>query len=133
PASNRLIVSIDDGRAFHWDVLLAATPITRIFSSLGSHMPPGLWRQKWMLTAMSTIAGPVLGAGAITLHGNTPNGHQFEANPARIWYLSHIQVSISGNDLGPTGPLPEQATLGGFRIPQRGIFAIGQSLFEIAA
>jgi hypothetical protein len=37
---------------------------------------------------------------------------------------------LHGADLGPFGSLSERASLGQFRIPQRGIFIVGKSFFE---
>jgi len=36
---------------------------------------------------------------------------------------------LGGTDFGPMGKLDQQAALGDFWIPQRGIFAIGRAYF----
>ncbi len=38
-------------------------------------------------------------------------------------------LTIDGVDLGESGPVPEQAHLADFWLPQRGLFAIGGSFF----
>jgi hypothetical protein len=47
-----------------------------------------------------------------------------------IWAVTDGRASVHGADLGGVGPLPEAASLGDFLIPRRGIFAVGQALFE---
>ena len=41
-----------------------------------------------------------------------------------------MRAVVDGSDLGPDGPLPEQAAFGDFRLPQRGLFATVQTSFE---
>ncbi|HZT66950.1 MAG TPA: hypothetical protein VFA11_14270 [Acidimicrobiales bacterium] len=59
------------------------------------------------------------------LTGLTSNDQHFDANPLRIWYVTDSQASV-GRDLGPVGPLSEQAHMADFYFPQRGIFAVGR-------
>jgi hypothetical protein len=61
---------------------------------------------------MARIAGPLLHAGHSALTGDAPNGQRFRVNPMR---------------------LPEQARLGDFWTPQRGLIAIGRAFFETGA
>ncbi len=58
--------------------------------------------------------------------GLTANGLPFDANPQRIWRVTEASATINGQDVGPSAPLPEQARLGDFWIPQQGIFAMGR-------
>ncbi|MGY2007965.1 hypothetical protein ACW9HJ_13385 [Nocardia gipuzkoensis] len=37
---------------------------------------------------------------------------------------------LPGSDIGPPGPLAEQTRLGDFWLPQRGMFAVGETYFE---
>lgn len=52
------------------------------------------------------------------------------ANPRLMWFIPKSTVVVRGEDLGSVGPVPEQARLGDFWIPQRGIFAIGGAFFQ---
>jgi hypothetical protein len=62
--------------------------------------------------------------------GCTPNGQVFTAAPRLIWSIAESRATIRGVDAGTPGPLPKQAMLGDFCIPQRGIFAIVTSVME---
>jgi hypothetical protein len=52
------------------------------------------------------------------------------ANPRLMWFIPKSTAVVRGEDLGSVGPVPEQARLGDFWIPQRGIFAVGDAFFQ---
>ena len=52
------------------------------------------------------------------------------AIPRLVWRVEASAAVVDGEDLGPIGPLSEQARLGGFWIPNRGVFAFGEAAFE---
>ena len=79
---------------------------------------------------MGFAARMLLGTGKMNLSGETPNGQQFIANPQRIWLIDSSRAAVNQIDLGPLGPLHEQARLNEFLIPQRGVFAIARSFVE---
>ena len=112
------------------DVRLAATPATRVMNGMGRAMPDALWRNRVVLTAMAAAAGAALRAGRLSMQGTTPNGQRFIANPRLIWMAAESTAVLNGRSLGPAGPLTEQARLGDFWIPQRGLFAVGSAFFE---
>jgi hypothetical protein len=62
--------------------------------------------------------------------GTSPNGQDFVANPVQVWVIDESHARLGDDDLGPCGPLPEQAQLGDFWIPQRGVFAVGNAFFR---
>jgi hypothetical protein len=109
-----------------WTIEIGATPITRVMSAVGCALPVRLWRARPVLSAMGHVAGWALRAGTVRLTGMTSNDQPFAANPQRIWYVTDSHAVVDGHDLGPIGPLAEQAHLGDFYFPQRGIFAMGR-------
>lgn len=113
-----------------WEMTFSATPATRLLNATGSLLGDRLWRSPAVLGAMGRVAGPVLRAGRVRLHGTAPNGQRFKANPFTIWAIAHSRAMVSGEDLGEPGPLAAQDRLGDFFIPQRGIFAVGRTLFD---
>ena len=121
----RLRVSTVDG-AVDWTIELGSTPVTRMMSVFGSALPLAAWRSRPLLLAMGRLAGWALGAGTVKLTGMTSNGQPFDANPLRICFVTSSHAVVEGQELGPTGPLDEQAHLRDFYIPQRGIFAVGR-------
>jgi hypothetical protein len=124
-ASNRLRVHTPDGTV-DWEVTIGATVATRLMSAMGSMMPLAAWRSAPVLTAVGAVAGRVLGVGKVQLTGSTSNGQHFDANPLRIWYVTASRAVVEGEDLGPIGPLAEQAHMADFYFPQRGMFAVGR-------
>ena len=130
PGETRMIVRIQEERVLDWEIILASTPTTRFLSAVGKATPDVLWRRRSVLSAMAAVAGPMLRVGRLSLHGNAPNGQWFKANPKSICAVIGGRALLDGADLGGLGPLPETAALGDFVIPRRGIFAVGQALFE---
>jgi hypothetical protein len=129
PSADELLVSIPEVD-LHWRSTMQATPRSKAFNAVGSILPDRAWRSRRLLRAMGPIAGRVLGVGPVGLAGRVPNGQSFVANPQRIWYVAESTATLSGTDLGRPGPLSEQATLGDFAIPQRGVFAVGRAFFR---
>ena len=126
---DRLGVRAGDG-ALEWTIELASSPVTRLLSGVAGALPDRAWRSDRVLAVMSRVAGAVLGAGRVRLAGVAPNGQRFTANPLKIWVASSSRATIGGHDLGEMGPAPEQAHLGDFAIPQRGLFVVGRTCFD---
>ena len=79
---------------------------------------------------MGPTAGLALGAGRLAMTGHMPNGQQFRLVPSAIWPVASSTAVLAGEDLGVPEPLARQATIGDFRIPQRGLLAIGVVDFD---
>ena len=122
---SRLRITTDDG-AVDWTVEIGSSFVTRAMSVVGSSLPLAAWRSGAVLRAMGHLAGRALRVGTVKLTGSTSNRQHFDANPIRIWYVTGSRAHVDGEDLGPTGPLEEQAHLADFYFPQRGIFAVGR-------
>lgn len=119
------------GRAgFHWDVGVRSTPATRIMTGAAQLVPERAWRSDRALALLGGVAGPMLRAGTLRLHGHAPNGQRFRANPRRVWAVAESSAVVDGEDPGTPGPLDRQARLEDFWIPQRGLVAMGSSVFE---
>ncbi len=123
--SDRLNIRTEDG-AVDWSVDIGSTPVTKLMSGVGSALPLAAWRSPVVLRAIGSVAGRALGVGTVKLTGMTSNGQRFDANPMRLWYVSGSHAVVEGEDIGPPGPLGEQAHMADFYFPQRGIFAIGR-------
>jgi hypothetical protein len=114
---------------FAWTATMAPSPVTRVLNAVGSLLPERAWTNRHVLSAMGPLAGAALGAGRVRLQGKVPNGQHFIANPLNVWRITNAHATLAGDELGPAGPVAEQARLADFWIPQRGIFAIGRALF----
>jgi hypothetical protein len=124
-APHRLRVRTADD-VVDWDLEIGATTVTRMMSAIGTAIPLAAWRSGPVLRTMGAVAGRMLAAGRVQLTGTTSNGQHFDANPLRVWYVTASRATVEGEDLGPIGPLAEQAHLADFYLPQRGIFAVGR-------
>lgn len=118
----RFVVLVEE--AVTWEVTLAETVASRLLNTAARLLPEGWWRKRLMLSVMGTAPRLALGTGRMNLTGHTPNGHVFVANPRQVWLVKSSRAFIRGMDAGPLGPLAEQARLGDFLIPQRGVFAV---------
>lgn len=121
----RLHIRTDDS-SVDWTIQLGSTLVTRMMSTAGAALPLGAWRSPPILKAIGHLAGPALGVGNVKLTGMTSNGQHFDANPLRLWYVTESSAVVEGENLGPAGPLAEQAHMADFYFPQRGIFAMGR-------
>jgi hypothetical protein len=122
--SNRVHVRTADG-SVEWTIEAGSTLMTRLMSAVGASVPAAAWRSPSVLAAMGTVAGRALGVGKLRLTGQTSNSQHFDANPRRIWYVTASRAVVEGVDLGPPGPLTEQARMADFYFPQRGVLAVG--------
>jgi hypothetical protein len=122
-------VYVDD--ALDWTFTITPTRATSLMTAMSERLPERAWTNRWVLGALGRLAGPMLSAGRLRLTGEMPSGHRFTAAPRRVWSISASQATVEGIDIGPIGPLAEQAKLGDFWLPQRGIFfANGVGRFE---
>jgi hypothetical protein len=128
-ASDRhLHVTVDD--ILEWQLALASSGATRLFNAAAAHLPAQWLQAPALLLGLARVAPWALGTGPINLTGRTPNGHRFTAIPKRLWLVDSSTATSRGQDLGGTGPLPEQAALGDLRLPQRGLFVVEQVRLE---
>lgn len=81
-------------------------------------------------TLAGRVAGAALGTGRLRLVGRVPSGQGFHADMRQVWVIDDSHATIDGHDLGIPAPLPEQIRLGDFWIPQRGVLAFGDGLFD---
>lgn len=128
PAESTLRVRVAEAH-FDWALTMAASPVTGALSAVGSLLPDSLWRAHPVLRVMGLVAGSALRAGRVAMAGKAPNGQRFVANPLRIWLVAESSAQVGDEHFGPPAPLAEQARLGDFWIPQRGVFVIGRAFF----
>lgn len=113
-----------------WRVDTHSTAATRLASAIGSALPAPAWRNEATLAAMSRAVGPLLGMGRVQLGGTLPNGQWYRIAPKKVWAVSNSIATLHGRELGAPMALAEQASLGDFRLPQRGICVVGHGCFE---
>jgi len=113
-----------------WTVDLQTTVPTWALSRIGGRLPDWAWTNRTISAALGRVAGAVLRLGEARLSGIAPNGQRFMIAPQLLWAVSDSQAVIAGEDIGPLGPLDQQAQLADFRPPQRGVFVVGHGHFE---
>ena len=123
-----LVVDVPD--VLRWTIELHDTPATRLLTMIGSRLPDGVWTSPGALGAIGRFAGSLLGAGQVRLAGTMPNGQHFRIAPRQMWAVRSSRAVLHGRDLGAIAPLPDQARLGDFRAPQRGLAVVGQGRFD---
>jgi hypothetical protein len=121
------------GTRIEWDITLRSSLPTRVLNAFAQAVPEPWWQVPRVLRMMGKMAGAVLGAGRINLTGRTPNNQRFAATARVLWSIASTRAVLDGADLGPAGPVAEQASLGDFLIPQRGLFAIATTSVSLAA
>lgn len=125
-----VITAVGGGHRLDWRVTLSSSFTTELLNSVGSVVPERWWRSRAFMAGMGSVAGALLHAGTVRLTGRAPNGQRFIAAPTLLWLIGDSEASLDGKDLGDVGASPTQGELGDFRIPQRGIFAIGHAFFD---
>jgi len=121
---------VNIGTILHWQVTLTESLFSRLMNVAASLVRDAWWQRKSILRAMGVTARFALGVGKINLIGKTPNGHEFMANPQRIWLIDSSHAIVNGLDLGPPGALIPQARLNEVLIPQRGLFAVARAFLH---
>lgn len=123
-----LAITIPD--ILDWTVELQNTTSTRLMTAVATRLPDGVWTRTGALGAIGRVAGTVLGAGQVRLAGTMPNGQHFRIAPRRMWAVRASRAQLRGQDLGTVAPLPDQARLGDFPAPQRGLAVVAQGRFD---
>ena len=118
------------GSILDWTVALHHTGVTRMFTLMGAAMPRAMWTSRFVLALIGRMAGPMLGVGRVRLSGVMPNGQDFTAAPVQIWAVGESRATVAGRTLGAPRPLEAQTRIGGFWLPQHGIFMRGYGHFE---
>jgi hypothetical protein len=112
------------------DVVVGDTAASRAMNLMSSALPERAWRSPGLLGVMAKMAGPLLGAGRLSMAGVAPNRQSFIANPRKIWMVRSASLKVGDRQTAEPGPVTPQAQLGDFLIPQRGILAVGNTAFD---
>lgn len=126
--SRTLAVAVPD--VLTWTLQTGSTARTRLINVLAAATPQAAWRSRTLLQLMSRVAGPTLRLGRFRLTGHVPNGQRFRMGPTHVALVRDAHATVEGMDLGPIGPLRDQARLGDVWIPQRGLVAKGRVWME---
>ncbi|MBO8190611.1 hypothetical protein ITI46_02640 [Streptomyces oryzae] len=129
PQPDRLRITSEDPD-LDWEMVVGATRLSSALTAVARRLPRRFLDRGAVLSLLGPAAGTLLHTGPLALTGRMPNGQTFRLVPEYVWPLTDGRARLRGADLGPPGPLPRQAALGGFRIPQRGLLAAGSVSFD---
>lgn len=144
PAVERVVVSRIDlrwtgpfsvalavpGHRCHWSVRLRSTLVTRGLGAVQIFLPSSLRRSAGVMDAVGRVAGPLLGAGTLGLVGRTPNGHAYVTDPVAVWRIDGSAAVVEGRELGSPEPAGRHADLGGYPVPEGGLFVIARTYVD---
>lgn len=130
PHSYRLVIR-SASPALEWVVTLGTSSVARLLGGVSRLLPDAVVAHDGVLRAMGPVAGRLLGTGPLAMTGRMPNGQSFHLVPSHVWPVVETSARLDGHDLGVPRPLSQQATIGDFRIPQRGILAAGTVDFDL--
>lgn len=128
-AADSLHVDVPEG-GLSCDIVVAPTAASRAMNIVAASFPEWAWRNPRTLGLTARMAGPILGAGRLSMAGKSPNGQSFIANPRKVWVVRSARLRVGDRETDRPGPVTPQAQLGDFLIPQRGLLAIGNTAFE---
>ncbi len=120
----RLQVRVEEAQLV-WEMELGATPVTRTMNAVMSLLPAAFFRSNAVLSLMSAMSTVMFSAGRFAMRGTFPNHQWFQVAPRKVWMVVASAASFGERDLGPTGPLAAQPSVGDVPLPQRGVFMVG--------
>jgi hypothetical protein len=129
PEPYRITIASEDP-SLSWEVAFATTPTSRALSALAQRLPRQFLAHENVLRMLGPVAGTLLGAGRLSLTGRMPNRQTFHLVPSHVWRVTASHAQLEATDLGKPTPLPDQLTIGDFRIPQQGLLAVGDLDFD---
>lgn len=121
--ASRFTVAVEDG-PLDWQVELGSAWTTRLLSRLAGALPRAVVASRPGARILGRAAGLLLGAGALTLTGSTPNGFRFLASATALYQVGGSRALVGGRPSGEAVESARDVHLGDFRIPSRGIFAM---------
>ena len=125
----RLRVRMDDP-AVDWEFTATSHRVVDLLNTVGDAMPLATWRLAPLVRAREWLAA-ALGMGRLQLHTTMPSGHVGTLMPDRLYFVDASRASLAGADLGSPVHLKENPRIGTFALPARGVFIIGQGMWEI--
>jgi hypothetical protein len=128
-APDRMTVQSTDP-ALEWHLMFGSTTASRALSAVARALPRSVLGRHAVLRAIGPMAGRILGVGHLAMTGRMPNGQRFRLVPSHVWRVTGSTARLEGHDLGAPAPMREPATIGDFRIPQRGLLAVGTADFD---
>lgn len=116
--------------AIEWEITLRSSLTTRMLTTVAQRFGNQFVAHDALLRLVGPASGLALRSGRLCLVGTMPNGQGYRLVPTQVWAMASSQATVEGVDVGRPAPLTQQATIGDFRIPQRGLLATGELAFD---
>jgi len=113
----------------HWTVNMSNTRFTSALNQVLRNARPPVMYSRSALRVLELMGRLALRTGRLTLRGAAGSRDEFAIYPQQLWRVEATEATLDGRSLGDERPLATPASLGDFRIPQRGIFAAGTTMF----
>ncbi len=115
-----------DRPALRWRLSMSRTVPLVLLNALHAPLPLSTWRPR-ALVAVREWMVRLLGLGAVSMSGVVPAGERLVAVLRRMFWVEHSTARLDGRDLGGPVVLDRCPTIGGWPLPRRGVFAIGEA------
>lgn len=109
-----------------WRLSMSRTLPLILLNALHAPLPLSTWRPRQLVALREQVAR-LLGLGAVSMSGTAPTGVQLVAVLRRMYWVDDATAELDGRDLGAPVVLGQCPTIGGWPLPRRGVFAIGEA------
>src|ERR1700733_554021 len=128
-ARNSLRIRMTDP-SLDWTVTAHSTTLLTLVNAVSAKLPPASWRPQALVRARERMAHR-LGMGDIQLNGVMPSGHPGHLMPEQMFFIDEARATLNGADLGRPVRLPNNPTIGEFRLPSRGVLVKGGAVWDV--
>ena len=126
----RLEITMQDP-SLSWQLQLQETPTLAALNAVHGRLPLWTWRFRPLVAAREFVAR-WLGLGSTSMSGRAPTGEHLVAVLRRMYWVQGSSAHLVGRDLGCPIVLEQCPTIGGWPLPKRGLFAVGEAHATIA-
>ena len=119
-----------DTPSLDWTLTASSTTLLDLINAISATLPIATWKPRYMVRARE-LMGEALGMGHMQLSGMMPSGHAGILMPKRMYFIESSRAVLDGVDLGRPTHLLVNPSIGGVRLPARGVLAIGQGAWKI--
>jgi hypothetical protein len=117
-----------DAPALEWIIELRASPVLLAMNALLSRLSDRAWSQPSVPRLFEHVARFFLGDADML--GEAPNGQAHLMAPQRMFLIAASRAVLSGQDLGRPIRARPNPRIGSWRLPARGILAMGRGFFR---
>ncbi len=109
-----------------WRLSMSQTLPLAVLNRLHAPMPLWTWRRRWLVAVREHVL-KLLGLGPVSMSGSAPTDEHLVAVLGRMYWIDRASAKLDGRDLGTPVVLDQCPTIGGWPLPRRGVFAIGEA------